>query len=470
MNLLRAAILISGMLPCAAAPLELQVDFAKTIGTIRPLHGINKGPLTAGGMVDLTARHRELAPPFTRLHDCHWPVPDVVDVHVVFPNFTADASKPENYDFAMTDGYTAAVRATGAEVVYRLGESIEHTTIQRFVHPPRDVEQWAKICVGIVRHYNEGWARGTNAAIRYWEIWNEPENRPVMWTGTDEDFLKLYSAASRALKQHDTALKIGGPAFGYTGEFVKGEFRASSFVSNFLARCQSQSLPLDFFSWHCYTSDPHELVRRSRAIRALLDSFGFRKTESHLNEWNYLLNNSWTPLTRKAKAEDRQRAYDEISSAAGAAFIASSLIQLQDAPVDMCNFYHADVGAFGLFTEQGVPTKNFYALRAFRELLRTPQRVAVSGSVSNMVALGGADARSGQVLISNLGEARNVHLRLDHLRWKAPRTTVRLVSAQHSAESVSTNSIGEQLTLKLPADSVALITITPGENVGPGAQ
>src|ERR1044072_2276284 len=119
MKLLAAAILSFGILVCAAASIELRLDYSKTNGVIRPLHGINKGPLTGGGLVDLTARHRELAPPFTRLHDCHWPVPDVVDIHVVFPNFSTDTSKPENYDFAMTDEYIAAVRATGAEVIYR---------------------------------------------------------------------------------------------------------------------------------------------------------------------------------------------------------------------------------------------------------------------------------------------------------------------------------------------------------------
>ena len=59
------------------------------------------------------------------------------------------------------------------------------------MHPPADAAKWAAICVGIIRHYNEGWANGFHHGIRYWEIWNEPENRPAMWTGTDEDYLAL---------------------------------------------------------------------------------------------------------------------------------------------------------------------------------------------------------------------------------------------------------------------------------------
>ena len=184
----------------AAEPFLIEVDFGTTNGVIRPLHGVNKGPLVAGGLMDLTEQHRALGIPFTRLHDCHWPNPDVVDIHAIFPDFAADPAKPGSYDFAATDEYLAAIRATGSEIVFRLGESIEHTKTKRFVHPPKGAGKWAAICLGIIRHYNEGWAGGFRYGIRYWEIWNEPENRPAMWTGTDEEFLRLYSTAARAIK------------------------------------------------------------------------------------------------------------------------------------------------------------------------------------------------------------------------------------------------------------------------------
>src|SRR5262245_2833949 len=119
----------------AAAPerVLLQPDFSKAAGVIRPLHGANKGPLGPGGLIDLSPEHRDLGIPLTRLHDCYWPNPYVVDIHAVFPNFAADPARPESYDFRLTDEYIAAVHATGAQIVYRLGESIEHTTIKRFV-------------------------------------------------------------------------------------------------------------------------------------------------------------------------------------------------------------------------------------------------------------------------------------------------------------------------------------------------
>ena len=68
----------------------------------------------------------------------------------------------------------------GIEPFFRLGATIENFHFLRAYHiyPPKDFHKWARICAGIVRHYNEGWAGGYHFGIRYWEIWNEPDNTP----------------------------------------------------------------------------------------------------------------------------------------------------------------------------------------------------------------------------------------------------------------------------------------------------
>ncbi len=99
--------------------------------------------------------------------------------------------------------------ACDAEPVYRLGESIEHTSVKRHVHPPADMEKWAAVCLGIIRPYLEGWANGFHHNIRYWEMWNEPENRPTMWSGTDDDYLRLYRTAATAIKKQFPSLQVG---------------------------------------------------------------------------------------------------------------------------------------------------------------------------------------------------------------------------------------------------------------------
>lgn len=441
--------------------MDLHVDFSQTNGVVRALHGINRGPLVAGGIIDLTAAQRRLNIPFTRLHDSHWPNADVVDIHAVFPDFRNGPSRPESYDFARTDRYIAGVRTTGAQIVYRLGASIEHDEPKRFVHPPADFNHWAQICLGIIRHYNQGWAGGFHHEIRYWEIWNEPDNRPACWTGTDEQFLQLYATAARAIEKEFPALKVGGPSFGYTGELNGGNFRAGGLLTNFLAFCRRESLPLDFLSWHCYTDDPRELAVRAKGLRALLDAHGFTATESHLNEWNYLPNKSWAPISKKAAADARRRAYNDMAGASGAAFIASALIQMQDAPVDMMNLFHGETGPFGLFDVHGVPEKNYFALRAFAEFLKTPNRVA--GESNGLVdVLAGISDDVAAVLVSNLTQPQSeVRIRCANLPWNGTLTgEVRVVDATHDFSEMPGVIFEEnqiRFTLRRPA--VALITL-----------
>jgi len=464
-------VLISGYLVFvghAAEPHRLTVDFSASQGELRALHGINKGPLSANGLFNVTAEQKELRVPFTRLHDCHHPNPDVVDVHVVFPNPDADPARPESYDFRSTDEYLAAVRATGAEMVFRLGESIEHQTVKRHVHPPRDPARWAAVCAGIVRHYNEGWAGGHRYGIRYWEIWNEPENRPVMWTGTDAQFLELYRVTARTLRAEFPNIKIGGPGFGYYGKLEGTEWKPSEFCAAFLNMCRRESLPLDFFSWHCYTDHPTELVTRASAIRRMLDARGFTKTESHLNEWNYLPGNSWDMVSRKVTGTVRQRGIDRMMGAEGGAFLAASLIELQDAPVDVANFFHGETGIFGLFTEVGAPTRNYHAMLAFARLLDTSRRVRATGSVAGKLSIAAglsADGRTGGVLLANLSGPADLRVSLRSLPWAGETKVVaRVVDEKRELTGQAGKNVSNsEMSLNLPPPAVMLLTLSPQE-------
>ena len=469
------AVLFLASVPLLAEEAVLNADFSVHTGAIRPLHGINKGPLAPGGILDVIKEQKELGIPFTRLHDCGWPNPYVVDHHAVFPNPNADPSLPQSYDFRLTDEYIDAVRQTGAQPIYRLGESIEHTSVRRYVHPPADMEKWSAICLGIIRHYNEGWADGFHYNIRHWEIWNEPENRPAMWSGTDDDYLRLYRTAALAIKKQFPALKVGGPALGASGSFVNGEFVPTDFALNFLAMCRHDDVPLNFFSWHCYTANPSELPARSQAIRRLLDSKGFTETESHLNEWNYLPGNTWDPIAKTGAPTARQHYYEEMAGAPGAAFIAASLLELQDAPVDVCNFFHGELGGFGIFTEQGVPLKAYQALRAFQGLMETPRRVETRGAVAGKLAFAAGlstQGREATLLVSNFADPRSEIL----VNWQAFAWTGGVTAEIHTVDATQdyshprTETLASEtpsLRLTLTAPALALIRLRPTD--GPTA-
>jgi Glycosyl hydrolases family 39/Carbohydrate esterase, sialic acid-specific acetylesterase len=322
---------------------------------------------------------------------------------------------------------------------------------------------------GIIRHYNEGWANGFHHRIRYWEIWNEPENRPAMWSGTDDDYLRLYRITALAVKKEFPVLKVGGPSLGASGSFVKGQFVPTEFAERFLKMCRKDNVPLNFFSWHCYTADPTELTARSRAIRQLLDSHGFTETESHLNEWNFLPGNSWSPIGKSGTPAGRHRYFGEMAGAPGAAFIATALLELQDAPVDACNLFHGELGAFGIFTEQGVPQKSYQTLRAFQGLRETPRRVETRGAIPGKRALAAglsANGREATILVSNFSDPRSDFA----VNWKGFAWTggvtaeTRIVSAETDFSQARTEVLtGDtaSMNLSLKAPSIAFIRLRP---------
>ncbi|MCX6359723.1 MAG: hypothetical protein NT029_07960 [Armatimonadetes bacterium] len=424
---------LSRTAPMPAEASVVRCDFGKPAGRFRALHGINKGPLIAGGMLDIANDQLELKPPFSRLHDCHWPNPDVVDIHAIFPNPDADPDDPANYTFELTDAYVAAVRATGARVIYRLGESIEHTAIKRWVNPPKDAGRWARVALGVVRHYNDGWANGHRWDIRHWEIWNEPENRPACWTGSDRQFFELYTAAAKAIKARFPRVEVGGPGFGYTGAVTGADFAPGDCLTAFLSHCRAHAAPLDFLSWHCYTNDPAELPIRARGVRRALDEAGFAKAETHLTEWNYLPNGSWDGFGKTSTPEARRAFVANMAGPRGAAFTAAALIILQDAAVDVSCFYHGEVGAWGILSAEGVRERNYWALLGSRRLCETPRRAAVETPSPKVTAAAGLseDGGSATVMVSHRGEGRiELDLRIKGLPWAAGGVcTVRVVDA-----------------------------------------
>ncbi len=454
----------------------IHVDCSQEQGTIRPLHGVNGGALVQGETTDLRESWRELGVPITRLHDCEWPLPDVVDVHAVFPHPDADPQDPNSYRFSLTDSYVQAIIDTQASIVYRLGESIEHSHHRQYVHPPTDAAHWAAACLGIVRHYNDDWAAGFHHNIRYWEIWNEPENRPAMWSGNDHDYYQLYVTAAKAIKSRYPELSVGGPSVGATGEFDGDTWQPTAFLQGFIRYVAEHQAPLDFFSWHTYTNDPAIYLRKARAIRQWLDEAGFTHTRVHLNEWNYLPDNDWSLMLQQGSPERRQEWFDRVGSAEGAAFLACVLSYLQDSPVDVANYYSGDTNAFGLFSHAGAPRTTYYAMKAFRQLLDTPQRVQTTGwRAGSTAACAGINQQRDRVsiLLSNFRcDDPEFHLQVDQLPWSGS-TTWRLlqVDAQHNLQQVASGvAAAPQLTLpcRAAAPSLLLVQLQPSSQ-GPEA-
>jgi len=347
----------------------MKVNFEKACSKVKPMHATNNGPVVLLRDVEMGTLHpfnnnlqafKDAGIPYARTHDTafyhRFGLEHTVDVYYVFPNFDADPTDPNNYDFACTDQYVQGCYLANTEVFYRLGHRIEHEIKKYGTLPPKDFKKWAIICEHIIRHYTEGWADGFHFNMTYWEIWNEPDltgpagmSSPT-WGGTKEEFFEFYHIAATHLKQCFPHLKIGGPALAYDLQW------AEAFLSQLKA-------PLDFFSWHSYTNRVEYMVELGQKVRTLLDRYGFTQAESILNEWNYV--SGWTD-------DDIVYSHDQRGKVKGAAFSAAAMCACQYSSVDMLMYYDARPNEFwnGMFddTVVGRVLKGYYPFPMFHAL------------------------------------------------------------------------------------------------------
>ena len=427
-----------------AKGLTVKVDAKVPNGHIRRINGTNLGPslqLESAGL-DITDDLKALDIPLMRLHDAPWEQGNfnLVDIPHVFPLFHADHKDPASYFFAHTDDYLKQCLATGAKILYRLGVTIEHTRKNYFTVPPADFTKWAEICCQVIAHYNDGWASGFHHKIEYWEIWNEADLGRKMWTGTWDEYVRLYVTAAKMIKVRFPDVKVGGPAM-----MMVTMDRLEDHIPALLDACKSEGAPLDFFSWHSYSAQVPRLVNTPFILRRLLDDHGFTKTELHLNEWHYSGGNAFSVILSpscKTSGEARSVANQTLTGPEGAAYACAGLTALQDTPVDMANYYTSSMMTyFGIFDCFGARNKCYHALSAFNYMTKCAVRVkaGVEGGGDSIYALAGL-GKSGElsVLVSCpfTGKCK-VKVNVSGLDISARGCELRVIDAAHDLTSPS---------------------------------
>ena len=316
---------------------EIRVSFNKKCGKIKPLNCINGGPRSGGFDLpfDFTDEFVELCVPMVRTSGSagEYGHNQYVNVHCIFPDFDADETLEESYNFLPTDLYLESIRSTGAEIFFRLGESREPYGRKLYAKPPKDPYKWARICEHIVMHYNEGWANGFKHNIKYWEIWSAPDS-PECWNGDENDYFELYRITANHLRERFPRIRIGG--YGMRGFYSLNRLDTTEemrsyvpFMQRFFAYITAESTysPLDFFTWACNTSNPEELAMHANYARNQLDVAGLRKTRSILCEYNTSDKGGTPPSLRSTMPSE----------------IGAALIMAQKSPVDAVMYSTSDI-------------------------------------------------------------------------------------------------------------------------------
>jgi xylan 1,4-beta-xylosidase len=237
------------------------------------------------------------------------------------------------------------------------------------VTPPRDYEKWTALIKNITEHFTERYG-ADEVKTWYFEVWNEPNLSPGFWTGTQQDYFKLYKYTAQALKSVNKEYRVGGPAT--AGAAWEGEL---------IDYCYKNNLPIDFISTHSYGVkqgflDEHGnsgtvLAKEEFAVsgdvlqsRKEIAASPMPNLELHYTEWSA----SYTP------ADPVHDSYHE------AAYVLQKLKQLGDAANSMSYWVFTDIfeepgprftpfhGGFGMLNIQGINKPVFYSYQFLNRL------------------------------------------------------------------------------------------------------
>jgi len=135
----------------------------------------------------------------------------------------------------------------------------------------------------------------------WYEVWSAPD-LDEFFLGRKQEYLNLYRVVAETAKELSEELKIhipvGGPSASWwfqdagTNDIITAE---RSLIYDLIKFCSRNRLPLDFISWHAYSTDPKAekettIYNKNPAalIRDWLSYFNFdRNTPLIIDEWNY---------------------------------------------------------------------------------------------------------------------------------------------------------------------------------------
>ncbi|HUX72627.1 MAG TPA: glycosyl hydrolase [Steroidobacteraceae bacterium] len=159
------------------------------------------------------------------------------DDRLLYSFFNAD----QIFDFLLSIGMKPFVELSFMPSALSSGEqTVFHYRAN--VTAPKDYARWSVLVRKLAAHWV---ARYGVEEVRQWffEVWNEP-NLTAFGSGRQSDYFVLYRYTAEALKTVDAALRVGGPATA-----------ANAWLTDFIAYCRANALPVDFISTHHYPTD-----------------------------------------------------------------------------------------------------------------------------------------------------------------------------------------------------------------------
>ncbi len=234
------------------------------------------------------------------------------------------------------------------------------------VTPPKSYEKYRNFIKAFISHLTVRYGE-EELKTWYFEVWNEP-NHSSFFSGSKEDYFKIYKNAVNAIKEVSSNYKVGGPSTAGVG-----------WVKDFLDYLDNNDVPIDFVSTHSYNVNgfldefgdkqlklrkyPQVINGVKYAYKKIQDS-KFKGTELHFTEWS-------------SSYSSRDPIHDTYINAA---FVLNTLKNVEGIANSMSYWVFTDIfeesgipttpfhGGFGLMNLQGIKKPTYYSYHYLNQL------------------------------------------------------------------------------------------------------
>jgi xylan 1,4-beta-xylosidase len=202
-----------------------------------------------------------------------------------------------------------------------------------WTYPPKDYNKWSELVYRWVRHSIERYGK-QEVTSWLWEVWNEPNIG--YWSGTFEEYLKLYDYAVDAVKQACPECVVGGP---HTTN--PDDPKANDYLTGFLEHCLYETnyatgekgSPLQFVAFHAKGNpqlvDGHIQMNMGTQLQAVEAGFKAVKSFPELRDIPVIIGEC-DPEGCAACSEEREPRYGYRNGTMYPSYTASSFAKIYE--------------------------------------------------------------------------------------------------------------------------------------------
>lgn len=255
--------------------------------------------------------------------------------------------------------------------------------------------------------------RGRKTAKPIYEIWNEPD-LAFFFDREYSEYVKMYSYASRAVRDADPDAVVGGLS---AGDLISLDSERDG-ARMFLNSVVENDLPLDFVSYHCYNEvsgwgqDP---VRYSARMRNILNEYELPAVQMHMTEYNIAQG-------------DKTLRYDAPAKALTSLMLMNDITELQVISwASTCE--PGDLHGF-LQPNTFEPYPSYHMLKFFQSMPYTRRQVTNASKLSTVAS--SDDHRAAMILWNMKNDTMTETISFGNLPFSHGKVTVYIINEEHA--------------------------------------